>query len=238
MKSGGSSVKEFVAVARVAAPDIARPIRRDAASARGFYRRAGKRLLDICLAIPLLVLSVPIIVVAAVAVVLTSGWPPFYRARRVGKDGREFSMWKLRTMRHDAEAELERWRVTEPQLIRGYERDFKLKDDPRVTRFGRFLRQSSFDELPQLWNVALGEMSLVGYRPIVKSELVHYAASLSEFLSMRPGITGSWQLGGRNKLTYPERAAVELDYLYTCGLGTDLRILLRTLLVPLKFTGV
>jgi lipopolysaccharide/colanic/teichoic acid biosynthesis glycosyltransferase len=202
----------------------------------GFYAHAGKRLLDLVLVIPLLVLATPIIVLAAAAVVFTSGWPAFYRAQRVGKDGREFSMWKLRTMRRDADTLLEEW-LKDPRIAADFLKGFKFQDDSRITRIGSFLRRTSIDELPQLLNVLRGEMSLVGHRPVVESELVHYSGRLPELLAMRPGITGLWQIGGRNKVTYPERAAVELGYGKTCGLTSDLAILVRTLLAPLRFDG-
>ena len=236
MKSGGSSVKNIIAVARVATQGLSLPIERDASPAQGFYRRAGKRFLDICLGIPLLVLFAPIIALAAVAVVLTSGWPVFYRARRVGKDGREFSMWKLRTMRRDADILLEVW-LKNPKTAEDFLRSYKINDDCRVTRVGAFLRKTSLDELPQLINVIKGEMSLVGYRPVVESELVHYHNRVSDLLSTRPGLTGLWQVSGRNSLTYPDRADVELSYATSCGLISDVTILLRTLAVPLRFDG-
>ena len=235
MRSRGFSVKELVAVARIANGDIVR-IKRDASSAQEFYRRAGKRVLDICLAIPLLLVAIPIIAVAAAAVVLTSGWPAFYRARRVGKEGREFSMWKLRTMHRGADNLLEEW-LHDPQIAADFLVSYKINDDCRVTRIGAFLRKTSLDELPQLFNVLTGDMSLVGHRPVVQSELVHYDGRLSDLLSIRPGLTGLWQVGGRNNVTYPDRAVLELGYVEACGLLSDLSILCRTLLALLRFDG-
>jgi lipopolysaccharide/colanic/teichoic acid biosynthesis glycosyltransferase len=236
MKSRGASLRDLPAMAAVGGTGLAPDVRQYAPPHDGFYIRAGKRLLDLVLVIPMLIIFAPVIALAAAAVVLTSGWPAFYRARRVGKDGGEFSMWKLRTMRRDADSLLDEW-LKDPRIAADFLVNYKIADDCRVTRAGAFLRHTSLDELPQLINVLRGEMSLVGHRPIVESELVHYGGQISELLSMRPGITGTWQVGGRNNLTYPERATVELDYGHSCGLLSDLSILVRTLLTPLRFNG-
>jgi lipopolysaccharide/colanic/teichoic acid biosynthesis glycosyltransferase len=233
----GTSLREAPAAA-TAALDIrgALNLRELALPRGGFYVRAGKRMLDLVLVIPLLLLAAPIIALSAAAVVATSGWPAFYRARRVGKDGREFSMWKLRTMCRDADTLLEEW-LKDPRIAASFLFTYKLDHDSRVTRLGSFLRRTSLDELPQLLNVLRGEMSLVGHRPVVESELAHYQERLTELLSMRPGITGAWQVGGRNKVKYPDRAAVELHYAESCSFMADLAILVRSLLIPLRFDG-
>ena len=129
---------------------------------QSFYRRRGKRILDLALGIPLLVLALPIILVCALLTVALSGWAPFYGARRLGRGGRAFTMWKVRTMVRDADKMLLCWRETHPDLAREYDQKFKVKDDPRVTRLGRLLRRTSIDELPQLWNVVSGDMSSWG----------------------------------------------------------------------------
>jgi lipopolysaccharide/colanic/teichoic acid biosynthesis glycosyltransferase len=175
---------------------------------------------------------------AATLVVLLDGWPPFYKATRVGKNGREFTMWKIRTMVRDAEARLDQWRVENPDLAAEFASNFKLADDPRITSFGRFLRRCSLDELPQLWSVVKGDMTLVGPRPIVKDELLHYGPYTEERLASPPGVTGLWQLGGRNRVTYPERTWLELHSCRSVSLKRDLSILARTLLTPFRFNGL
>ena len=202
------------------------------------YVRFGKRALDLVIGVPLLVAALPAIVLLAAVVVATSGWPPFYRSRRVGRGGREFGMWKLRTMVRDAEAQIRSWRESDPSLLAEYSHNFKVRDDPRVTAFGRWLRRTSLDELPQLWNVVKGDMSLVGPRPIVADELRHYGREASTLLSVRPGITGMWQLNGRGRISYPERTLLELDCCQSLGLRRDLSMLVRTLTAPFRFDGL
>jgi len=195
----------------------------------GLYVRYGKRLFDLVIGGALLLVAAPVILVFAVAVVVTSGWPPFYAARRVGRHGRDFRMWKLRTMVRDAERRLEAWKETDPELASAFKANFKLAGDPRVTRFGRLLRRFSLDELPQLWNVVRGEMSLVGPRPITQREVSLYGAHAPLLLAAAPGLTGRWQVGGRNAVTYPARVVLELSYFQSISLAQDLQILARTL---------
>ena len=147
-------------------------------------------------------------------------------------------MWKIRTMVRTADSAMQRWVETHPELAEEYRHDFKLKDDPRVTRLGRFLRRSSIDELPQLWNVFCGQMSLVGPRPIVWDELRYYGSAAEEFLTARPGVTGAWQVNGRNRISYPARAALELDYSRSIRFSSDLRLLVKTVAVPTRFDGL
>ncbi len=149
----------------------------EAATRGGFYRRRGKRVLDLALGIPLALVALPIVVASAAAVLITSGRPIFYRATRIGRGGREFSMWKLRTMVPNAEQVLADWLERNPELAAEYQANFKLRDDPRVVPFGRFLRRTSLDELPQLLNVLRGDMSLVGPRPYFDHELEPFPAT-------------------------------------------------------------
>jgi len=203
-----------------------------------FYQRRGKRLLDLVLGTLLFVALLPLMAGLALAILLTSGRPVLYAAQRVGKDRRPFLVWKLRTMVCDADRLLECWKSTHPELAAEYERHFKLRHDGRVTALGHFLRKSSLDELPQLWNVIRGEMSLVGPRPIVATEVAKYGEHARELMSSRPGVTGRWQVNGRNHVTYPERKWVELTYCRSVTLAGDLRILLLTLAAPFRFNGV
>lgn len=201
-----------------------------------FYRKAGKRLLDLALAIPLLLIAFPAVLLLAGAVVVTSGWPAFYSSKRMGRNG-HFKMWKLRTMVRNADELLAQWKASDPEFARKFEEEYKLQDDPRITRLGRFLRETSLDELPQLWNVVIGNMSLVGPRPITDEELSHYGSSRSELLSVRPGVTGLWQVSGRGEITYPERTQVELSYCRDVSLSGDIGILWRTLAAPIRRDG-
>ena len=203
----------------------------------GFYRQYGKRALDLTLGLALLLLALPLILVLACLVVVTSGWSPFYVATRLGRDGKEFRLLKLRTMIRDAENYLVHWQRWNPQLAREYEANFKLQEDPRITPLGRFLRRASLDELPQLWNVVRGEMSLVGPRPIVQDELRHYGTNARLLLTARPGMTGRWQVEGRGSVSYPERAMFELETCAEVHLTSGLATLARTAGVVLRLTG-
>ena len=187
----------------------------------------AKRLIDIVIAAIGIVVCAPLMAVLALAIRLESPGSPIFRHERIGYRGRRFLCLKLRTMRCDAEAVLR----TDPEMYEAYRRHhFKIPDDcdPRVTRFGRILRQTSLDELPQLWNVLVGQMSLVGPRPVVQEELRLYGEKQDVVLSVRPGITGAWAVNGRQLLGYPERCATELAYVRQWTVGGDLRILART----------
>jgi lipopolysaccharide/colanic/teichoic acid biosynthesis glycosyltransferase len=208
-----------------------------AQSLESFYGRTGKRALDLAIVVPVLVVISPLILVLALAVMASSGWPPFYGSVRMGRNG-PFRMWKLRTMVRDADHVLERWRREHPDLAASYEQDFKLADDPRVTRLGRWLRRTSLDELPQLWNVLTGQMSLVGPRPINHAELAKYGENAADLLSVRPGVTGRWQVSGRSRITYPERTNVELSYVDDVGFFEDCRLLYRTAAALFRGEGV
>lgn len=197
---------------------------------------AGKRVLDVVGATIGLVLTAPLLLVLAILIRLESPGPVLFRQPRLGLNGRHFRCLKLRTMRADAEQILQ----ADPGLRREYERhDFKLPTcaDHRVTTLGRILRLTSLDELPQFWNVLRGEMSLVGPRPIVPEELVHYGAQRALLCSVRPGVTGAWAVGGRSRINYPERAAIELEYVRQWSLAGDLVILARTVVAVLQRRG-
>jgi len=207
-------------------------------SRRSFYQRRGKRALDLALGAPLLLLALPVIALLALMTMLTSGWPPFYAARRTGLGGREFSMWKIRTMRRNADESRLQWSETHPELALEYALHQKVRNDPRVTRLGRILRRASLDELPQLWNVVRGDMSLVGPRPYFLEELIEAPGILGVVCSVKPGLTGPWQVGGRNRLLPDER--MELDRLYVQNVtgSSDLRFLLGTARSLLRMDGI
>lgn len=188
----------------------------------------GKRALDVVAAGLLLLLLAPLLMVAGLAVWLESpGSPVLFRQRRVGRGDREFPMLKLRSMHPNAEQRLQ----AEPDLLEQfYAADHKIPDhlDPRITRIGRFLRRSSIDEIPQLLNVLAGHMSLVGPRPVERTQLAQYGELVPCYLSMRPGLTGLWQVGGRSRVAFPARAHLDLIYARDCSPVLDLKILLRT----------
>ena len=187
-----------------------------------------KRAIDIVGAVVGLVLAAPVLLVLAALIRLESrGWP-FFRHTRVTSGGRRFGCLKLRTMSDDAEQHLERDDALYAEYVRN---NYKIPEDqdPRITRLGRFLRRTSLDEVPQFWNVLIGDMSLVGPRPLVPSQLEHYAGARQRLLlSMRPGLTGAWAVSGRHGVSYPERAEIELSYVRTWRLADDVVVLLRT----------
>lgn len=195
-----------------------------------------KRAVDLPLAFIALIVASPLMLVIAMAIRLTSPGPAIFRQTRLGRNGRKFSCFKFRSMRGDAEAMLRRSPATwEKYVVNGYK--LPEDEDPRVTRLGRFLRRTSIDELPQIFNVIRGEMSLVGPRPIVPTELSEYGDRGHDLVAALPGITGRWQVSGRSRIQYPARARVELEYVYSWSLVEDLRILVLTIPAVLNRTG-
>lgn len=207
------------------------------AEPRGLYRHWGKRAFDLLVGATMLVALSPVMAVLWLLVVRDGG-PALFGHRRVGQGGRDFTCWKFRTMVPDAEARLARLLASCPEAAREWAETHKLADDPRVTRFGRLLRRLSLDELPQLWNVLRGDMSLVGPRPVVADELERYGPDRGAYLALRPGITGLWQVSGRNAVSYAERVAMDVRYAARVGLGLDCAVLARTLGVVLRRTGL
>ena len=193
--------------------------------------RIIKRLMDCTLLIITLPITLPVILTVAVIVKLTSKGPVFFRQARLGDGGEVFYAYKFRTMRPDADQVLEQYLVEHPELRRQWAKNHKLKDDPRITRFGLFLRKLSLDELPQLLNVLKGEMSLVGPRPIVKAEIERYGDTYKLYCSVLPGITGLWQVSGRNDISYQERIGFDEFYVKNWSIWLDFHILLRTIRV-------
>jgi exopolysaccharide production protein ExoY len=204
-------------------------------SRRGVYP-IFKRVFDIVGAILMALVLSPLIV-GIVGFSFASGGSPLYRHRRVGQYGEFFDCLKFRTMVDNADHVLQKLLNSDRQATEEWLRDHKLRDDPRITRLGRFLRKTSLDELPQLWNVLRGEMSLVGPRPVVRDELGRYGRKISTFLSVRPGITGLWQISGRNDIDYRRRVALDVCYVRSRSLTLDLYILFRTLPAVVKSSG-
>ncbi len=186
----------------------------------------------------LLVLLSPVLVAVTVAVLVCDGGPIFFGHYRVGRNGKLFRCWKFRTMARDADARLERLLQTSDAARSEWAQQRKLSADPRVTRLGSFLRRSSLDELPQLLNVVCGQMAFVGPRPITYDELHLYGRERWYYLSVTPGITGLWQVSGRNELTYDERIQMDRQYVESRTWLSDLRILVRTVFVVLGHRGV
>ena len=198
------------------------------------YRSVLKRGFDVilvCLAAPIVLLTVALLAF----VVALDGGNPFYTQDRVGRNGRTYRMWKLRSMVMKADAKLETYLASDPAARREWDETQKLKCDPRITRVGRILRKCSLDELPQLWNVLIGDMSLVGPRPMMPSQQSLYTGTA--YYRLLPGITGPWQVSRRNESSFVERASFDQDYDSNVSLRTDLRLLISTVRVVLRATG-
>ena len=201
---------------------------------RGLYRRRLKRVFDIVAIVAALPIILPMIAVLAL-LIRRDGGPVFYVQDRVGRGGRLFRFWKLRSMVVDAEARLEAHLAAHPEARAEWEATQKLKDDPRVTGIGRVIRKTSMDELPQLWNVMRGDMSLVGPRPIMTDQLPLYPGRA--YFSLRPGLTGFWQVGDRNETNFASRAVYDTSYARNVSFLTDVAVLFLTIRTVLRGTG-
>jgi len=179
----------------------------------------------------------PLLFYLAVAVKMSSRGPILFGHERIGKNGRRFRAWKFRTMFQNASIVLEQYLDVHPEMQEEWQRDQKLRYDPRITRIGKFLRKTSLDELPQLWNVIRGQMSLVGPRPIVDAEVPKYGPYYKLFTMVTPGITGLWQVSGRNNTTYEERVQLDAYYVRNWSLSMDLFLLLKTIRIVLFAKG-
>jgi lipopolysaccharide/colanic/teichoic acid biosynthesis glycosyltransferase len=195
-------------------------------------QRILKRYIDLTLSSLLILLLSPLFVLLGLLIVLDDGWPILYRRRVIGQKG-EFDAFKFRSMRRDADVVL----ANDPVLKLEFEQNFKLKNDPRLTRLGRYLRTLSLDELPQLLNVLKGQMSLVGPRMITAPELSKYGEYKDLLLRVKPGITGYWQINGRQDVSYEQRVQMDISYVENWSLLKDLRILLLTPVKVFKRVG-
>ncbi len=201
-------------------------------------QRIFKRSLDFIGAVILTILLAPVFLVFSFLIWREDRGPVFFRQTRVGRWGSDFTCWKFRTMVVDAEAQMARWEKENPILLARYcESNFKLAADPRVTRIGAWMRRKSLDELPQLFNVLLGDMSLVGPRPLLRRELPDYGAVISLYERVRPGITGLWQISGRSHTTFAERISYDEWYIKNWTVWYDLVIMLQTVWVLIQQTG-
>lgn len=195
------------------------------------------RIMDlslILLAAPYIILT---FVIITILIKLDSRGPVFYRQARIGRFGRKFHVYKFRTMVQNADQILQTYLENSPELKAEWLATHKLKQDPRVTRIGSILRKLSLDELPQLWNIVIGDMSLVGPRPIVDAEVEKYGKCFDLYIKVRPGLTGLWQVSGRNDTTYERRVELDEFYVLNRSLRLDLQILWKTVFVVLKKDG-
>lgn len=195
----------------------------------------SKRLMDVAVALIALVLASPIMLVVALLIRATAGMPAIFSHTRVGFNGRPFTCYKFRSMAANSEQALNDYLSKNPEAAKEWEEHKKLKHDPRITPLGHVLRKSSLDELPQLFNVLRGEMSCVGPRPIVADELQRYGAAASDYLRTRPGVTGLWQVTGRNAIDYPSRVSIDSRYVQNWSIWADIVILGRTVFAVMKF---
>lgn len=224
----------FPGAALATGPAIASSAPSASLAGGGAYRRGAKRLLDLLLVV-MLALPVLAVLLPLVALVMLDGHSPFFVQERLGRGGRVFRMVKLRTMVPDAERVLADTLSADPAARAEWERHQKLRRDPRITPVGALLRRTSLDELPQLANVALGHMSMVGPRPMMPCQRSLYPGT--EYFEMRPGVTGFWQVSARNASSFAERAAFDRRYHAELSLGTDLRVMWQTVGVVANATG-
>jgi Undecaprenyl-phosphate galactose phosphotransferase WbaP len=202
--------------------------------------RATKRTVDFIAAASLILCLLPFLAIIACRIKMSTrqqGASAFFGHTRIGKHGKTFQCYKFRTMIPNAETILGSYLANNLEAREEWARDQKLKNDPRITPIGHFLRRTSLDELPQLWNVVRGDMSLVGPRPVVYEELQRYGEDLPWYLAVRPGLTGLWQISGRNDIDYAQRVALDKEYVLNRTLWGDFKILLKTAVVLLKGKG-
>lgn len=199
--------------------------------------RAGKRLVDIVGSILFLTLFLPLFVIVAIGVWLSSPGPIFYVQSRAGRNGRSFRFFKFRSMKVDSDEALSSFLDSDDDARKRWEKYQKIDNDPRITPFGSFIRRTSLDELPQFWNVLKGDMSLVGPRPCMLQQKALYGSYWRAYCAVKPGITGLWQVSGRNRLTYRQRVALDARYVQDLGVVSDFKILARTVRVVLTGEG-
>lgn len=199
--------------------------------------RSIKLVFDKLFSIALFILFLPILLPLYAVSYISSGGHPIYKQRRIGKNGKLFNIYKFRTMKIDADKILEEILENDPTLKAQWESEFKLKDDPRITKIGKILRRTSLDELPQIYNVFQGKMSLVGPRPIIKDEIANYGEYFDYFKAVKPGITGLWQVSGRNDISYEERVRLDVWYVRNWSMELDIMILVKTAAIILGRKG-
>ena len=218
---------------------IVQPNIKEKVEVRKVLYKVVKRLIDILGGLVGCVLLVPITVAVYIArkVLKEDDGPMFYEHLRYGKDGKKFRIYKFRSMRIDADKRLKEYLEQNEEARIEFEENHKLKDDPRITKLGKFIRKTSIDELPQFVNVLKGDMSLIGPRPIVDGEIEKYGENKDKFLSVRPGLTGYWAANGRSDITYEERMKMELYYVDNISFKLDIQIFFKTIISVMKKEG-
>ena len=211
---------------------------RNLAGRRSIYLSFGKRFADITAVLLASPFLLPLTLITWLAVRL-SGSPGIYGQERIGRGGRVFKCWKIRTMVPDAETLLEDYLANNPELAREWHESQKLRNDPRITRLGRFLRRTSLDELPQFWNVLVGDMSLIGPRPFTPAQKPLYDSDprAASYYRLRPGLSGMWQVASRNRTTFRARVGFDHAYLSQVSFRLDLKLMFRTISVVIRATG-
>lgn len=200
--------------------------------------RAVKRIFDILFSLSILVLFTPIFLAIAIAIRFSSKGPIVYSHQRIGRGGKKFGCYKFRTMYPDADTKLKSILESNPELKNEWESSYKLKNDPRVTPIGSFLRKTSLDEFPQFWNVLKGDLSVVGPRPVIRDEIVkYYGEKAGKVLSVRPGLTGLWQVSGRSNISYDSRILLDEEYINKQSLSLDIKLVLKTIPAMLSSKG-
>lgn len=198
---------------------------------------ALKRTTDFFIAAIALIFLLPVMLPLAIAIRLSDGGSALFKQKRIGRDGKEFRCYKFRSMVVDADVRLKRLLAADPKARMEWQATQKLENDPRITAFGRFLRKSSLDELPQLLNILKGEMSIVGPRPIVRNEVEKYGDYFGHYCQVRPGLTGLWQVSGRSDTTYGERVALDVQYVSDWSYTSDIKIMAMTIPAVLMSDG-
>ncbi len=201
---------------------------------KGKIYRGFKRITDIVLGCVGLIILLPVFLIIGICIKIDSKGPVIFAHKRIGKNGKKFNMYKFRSMYENAEEMIENF--SEEQK-REYQENFKLENDPRITKVGKLLRKTSLDELPQIVNIIKGDLSIIGPRPIVDEELEKYGENKEKFLSITPGLTGYWQANGRSNTTYEERMQMELYYIDNQSLLLDIKIFFKTIVSVLKKEG-
>ena len=197
-----------------------------------------KRLFDICCSLAGMLILIPLTIIVKICYICTGDFGSiFYRQERLGKNGHIIRIFKYRTMVQNADEILAYWLENNPDKREEYLRERKIDNDPRITKLGKFLRVASIDEFPQFINVFVGDMSLIGPRPVVPDEAENYKKNKDKFLSVRPGLTGYWASSGRNNISYDERMNMELYYVEHCSILLDIKIIWKTIIAVIKKEG-
>lgn len=196
--------------------------------------KAIKRIMDVVLASMGLIVLLPVFAIVALAIKIESKGPVFFKHTRIGKDGKIIKIYKFRSMVQNAEDLIKKFT---PEQMKEYKENYKLTDDPRITKIGKFLRKTSLDELPQLINIIKGDLSIIGPRPVIQEELEKYGENAKKFLSVTPGLTGYWAANGRSDTTYEQRMEMELFYVDNLSLKLDIQVFFKTILSVIKREG-